>query len=220
MDTAIGIVPLLLFGGWLFGLLGRRVVCLLPRGAELRAPWCELATALLWAICGLRMVTGAAPVWWLPVPLCLGLLGVLLAGVDLAAQRLPNVLTVATFCSLGVLIGVAALLGPGAGLLVRAALGMLVFGGTHLAVHLLAPDSLGGGDVKLALGLGGVLGAVGMSAVLLATVLAGALTAALALGARLAAYPRWRGGIPHGPGLLAATWLFAAFPGAGLLISG
>jgi leader peptidase (prepilin peptidase)/N-methyltransferase len=65
---------------------------------------------------------------------------------------------------------------------------------------------MGGGDVKLAGSLGAVLGAVGWPAMAVAAVLAAAGTALLAVARRT-------NHAPHGPSLLAATWLIAAFPG-------
>jgi leader peptidase (prepilin peptidase)/N-methyltransferase len=81
---------------------------------------------------------------------------------------------------------------------------VVVFGGAHLAVHVLAPRALGAGDVKLAGSLGAVLGAVGWSALVVGAVLAALGTAVVALARRTRA-------APHGPGLLLATWLLAAW---------
>jgi leader peptidase (prepilin peptidase) / N-methyltransferase len=49
-----------------------------------------------------------------------------------------------------------------------------------------------------------VLGVLGVEALLLALVLASAVTLAL-----IAAVPRWRGGAPHGPGMLGAACLLS-----------
>lgn len=220
MGISTLIVIGLLAAGWLSGHFGRRLVLRLRPAAPVRAPCCELPIALLWAVSGLWVLAGAAPAWWLPVPLCLAWFGVLLAVLDLAERRLPDALTGIAFLLVLLSIGFASVAGPDGQLATRAALGVLLFGGAHLAVHLLNPASLGAGDVKLSASLGGVLGAVGLPALALAAVLAAVVTAALAFGARLFAYRPWRAGVPHGPGLLLATWVVAAFPGSGLLDSG
>lgn len=133
----------------------------------------------------------------------LGLLGgwcVLLAGADLAARRLPDVLTLPG-------AGVALLLTAGAGRGWAALLGALALAGPHLVVHLLAPRALGAGDGKLALGLGAAAGACGPDAWLLAAVgaplltgLAGVALVGLRRCSRSAA-------LPHGPGMCLATCL-------------
>ena len=69
-----------------------------------------------------------------------------------------------------------------------------------------------GSGAYLAGSLGAVLGALGWSALVVAAVLAAVVTASLAVGRRRAA-------APHGPGLLLATWLVAAFPGGHLASS-
>jgi leader peptidase (prepilin peptidase)/N-methyltransferase len=221
MSISAVIISALVLGlaGWLSGYGGRRLASRL-RAAPVRAPTCELPIALLWATSGIWVLTGAAPAWWLPVPLCLAWFGVLLAVIDLAERRLPDALTGVGFVLVLLCICFASVAGPGGVLAARGALGVVLFGGAHLAVHLLNPASMGAGDVKLSASLGGVLGAVGLPALALAAVLGAVLTVALALGARLLAYRTWRGGVPHGPGLLLATWLVAAFPGSGLLDSG
>jgi len=194
---------------------GRWLLGRLRRGAVFRPPWCELVTGALWAVTGWRLVVGALPWWWLPVPLLLAWFGVALAAVDLARRRLPDALTLPAYPVFGGALVIAACVGPSATLGVRALVGVLVFGGAHAAIHFAAPRSLGAGDVKLAGFLGAVLGAVSPVALIIAAVLAAGITAALACR-RTAGRP-WSA--PHGPGLLAATWLIAVFPAVGGLCS-
>ncbi|MQA12390.1 MAG: prepilin peptidase [Pseudonocardiaceae bacterium] len=190
-------------------LLGR-----LSRGARVRAPWCELAMGVLWALLGLRLGSAVTPAWWLPVPLLLAAFAVPLVVVDLRHRRLPDALTLPAYPVLGVAVACAGVFGGDSWLIGRALAGAALFAGAHALVRLLVPASLGAGDVKLAGSLGGVLGAVGWPAVLVAAVLATVLTLALAV-ARIHR-GEWRTGVPHGPGLLTAAWLVTAFPGTGL----
>jgi leader peptidase (prepilin peptidase)/N-methyltransferase len=81
-----------------------------------------------------------------------------------------------------------------------------VFLAAHVLVRLVSPSAMGAGDVKLAGSLGAVLGAVGWPALVVGAALAAGITGLLAAGSRAAT-------VPHGPGLLASTWLVAAFPG-------
>lgn len=183
----------------------------------MHSPWCELAVALLWAVAAARWISGAAPAWWLPVPLLLGWLGVLLTVTDLAHRRLPDLLTLPAYPVAVLVLGLAALLGPDPWLWLRAAVGGLVFWGLHALVRWRWRDALGRGDVKLAGTLGAVLGAVGPAALVIGAVVAAVVTALL--GLLLARVDRQRDpprGIPYGPGLLLATWLVAVFPGTGL----
>jgi leader peptidase (prepilin peptidase)/N-methyltransferase len=113
--------------------------------------------------------------------------GIVLALIDLRHHRLPDALTLP--------MGAALLLLEfhrlGAALLAAA-----IFGGAHLAVRRWRPHVMGGGDVKLAFGLGTVLA---LPSLLPAAILSSAVTLVLA------ALRRSRR-VPHGPGLLAATW--------------
>ncbi|MET8758701.1 A24 family peptidase [Lentzea sp. NPDC004782] len=113
--------------------------------------------------------------------------GIVLALIDLRHHRLPDALT----------------LPLGAGLLLlqshrlgEAAFGAAVFGGAHLAIRAWRPTMMGGGDVKLAAGLGATLS---LPLLLPAAILSSTVTLALAAAKRGRA-------VPHGPGLLAATW--------------
>jgi leader peptidase (prepilin peptidase)/N-methyltransferase len=166
-------------------------------------------TAALWLFTGWRWLAGAWPSWWLPVPLALTALAVPLAAADLRHRRLPDALTLPAYPILAGAVVAAAVAGPGAALVLRAAGAAALFGGLHLLAHTLSRRSLGAGDVKLAGALGAVLGALNWAALVVAATLAAAFTVVLAL------VRRWPHGVPHGPGLLVATWLVAVFPGAG-----
>jgi leader peptidase (prepilin peptidase) / N-methyltransferase len=196
--------------GILIGLLGRRVLGRLSRAVPIRPPWCEVAAGALSAVLGWRAMVGLLPWWWLPVPLLLGWIAVPLAAADLTRRRLPDALTLPAYPVLGLAVAVAAARGPDPGLGVRALAGIVLFGGIHAMVRILAPAALGAGDVKLAGSLGAVLGALGWPALAIAATLAAACTMVVAVVRRAAV-------APHGPGLLLATWLVAAFPGGHLL---
>jgi leader peptidase (prepilin peptidase)/N-methyltransferase len=112
----------------------------LPRGVPVPVPVCTVAVAALWAAVGER-ASESLPVWWWPVPLVLGWAGVLLVGADLIARRLPDVLTLAAYPVVAVLLGVAAV---GAGTpeaLARAGAGGLLWAGGYAAVRLVAPGA-------------------------------------------------------------------------------
>lgn len=175
------------------------------------AGWCELGTALSWAMLAWLWCSGVLPGWWLPVPLAVTAIGVPLVPADLRHRRLPDVLTLAAYPILAGALTIAAAAGSAPGLLWRALAVAVLFGGAHAVVHALAPSALGAGDVKLAGSLGAVLGACGWAAAVVAACLAAVVSALLAGLAALAGSSRWRTGVPHGPGLLLAVALVAVF---------
>src|ERR1039457_2858576 len=91
----------------------------------------------------------------------LGALGVALAAIDIAVQRLPDRLTLPAFPVLVVLLAVAAAIGHDGGALVRALLGSVALAGGYLLLALARPGQLGGGDIKLAALAGLALGWLG-----------------------------------------------------------
>ncbi|WP_246258300.1 prepilin peptidase [Amycolatopsis anabasis] len=209
------IVILCAISGGGAGLLACRMLRRCRRPAPVPAWCCAAGTGLGWAVVAWRRLADGWPAWWFPVPLVVSTLAVPLICADLRHRRLPDVLTLSAYPVLAVALGAAAVAGPGPGLAVRALLAALVFGGLHALVRLAAPAALGGGDVKLACGLGAVLGAVGWAALPVAAVVAAMGTVLLAAVAVTRRAATWRDGVPHGPGLLAATWLVSVFPGAG-----
>lgn len=119
---------------------------------------------------------------------------------DIRRRRLPNVLTVPGAV---VIVAVASLGGRGG----AALLGGCLLGGLYLAVHLADPVGLGGGDVKLAVGLGALTGALSQEVWVLAALAAPLLTAVLAAVSLLVG----RGGaVPHGPSMVIASLAAAA----------
>lgn len=132
-----------------------------------------LATALAAvAVAASRADAGSLPAWWLPVAWLVSVLGVPLALADVRHRRLPDVLTLPAYPAVALTLTLAAFSGGGWRLAAGAALGCLLFGGTHLIVHRLSAGGLGPGDVKLAGSFGAVLGAVGGLAPAVAAVLA------------------------------------------------
>lgn len=197
------------------GAAGRVLLARLRRGVRLRRGPCELLAALLFAAVAARWASGGLPAWWLPVPLALSAVGVPLAAVDLTRRRLPDALTLPAYGLLGAAVIAAAAGASDQALVLAAVLGGGMFFGVHLLVRLAAPRALGAGDVKLAGSLGGVLGAVGWPALAVSACLASLFTLVLAGLGRLGRAGGWGSGVPHGPGLLAATWLVVVFPGTG-----
>lgn len=131
---------------------------------------------MVWAV----VVTGA----WL----------LALSGYDIVERRLPNWLTLSGAV---LILVVATWSGRGfAALAGTAALSVL-----YLVVHLASPRAMGGGDVKLAIGLGALTGAFGVDVWLLAALAAPLCTAVLAVGAALRGYRT----VPHGPSMCAAS---------------
>ncbi|WP_180218526.1 prepilin peptidase [Streptomyces albus] len=124
---------------------------------------------------GLAAAVGVRPelaVWLLFVPCAL-----LLAAVDLAVMRLPDMLTLPLAAGTAALLGLAALLPGAAGSWRGALLGGLVLAGAFFALFVISPRAVAFGDVKLALSVGVALGWYGW-AVLFAGAFLGFLSAA------------------------------------------
>jgi leader peptidase (prepilin peptidase)/N-methyltransferase len=117
-----------------------------------------------------------------------------LSTYDIRHRRLPNWLTLPGGI---VILSAAAVFGHGLAALVGAAALAVVY----LVVHVSAPAALGGGDVKLAIGLGALTGMFGPDVWVLAAVGAPLLTAGLACGAAIRGIPT----VPHGPSMCVAS---------------
>ena len=146
-------VPVL---GWLV-LRGRCADCSEPISA--RYPLVELGTGLAFAATGARFADEPR---LLPAYLLFVALGIALALIDLDVRRLPNVLVLPAYPVLAALLATA---GDGPALL-RAAVAAAALFAIFFLIALVAPGSLGFGDVKLAGVVGGVLGHLSWGALL------------------------------------------------------
>ncbi|MCV7040677.1 prepilin peptidase [Mycolicibacterium moriokaense] len=114
-----------------------------------------------------------------------------LSWYDVRERRLPNWLTVPGAAT--ILAG-AVVAGHGT----SAAAGAASLFAIYLALHLTAPTAMGGGDVKLAIGIGALTGAFGVDVWSLAALGAPLLTAAVAVVAGVGSTART---VPHGPSM-------------------
>jgi leader peptidase (prepilin peptidase) / N-methyltransferase len=136
-----------------------------------------------------------------------GVLGVALALIDIAAQRLPDPLTLPAYPILIILLAGAALYSHDFAALVRALLGGLALGGTFLLLALVRPGQLGGGDIKLAGIAGLALGWLGWPALIAGAALAFVLSALVSLALLAARRLTLRSAICFGPFLVGGTLL-------------
>ena len=138
--------------------------------------------------------------------------------IDVAVQRLPDVLTAAAYAATAAFLLLAAAAGAGRWSdMARAALGGLALAGVYFALLLISPSGMGLGDVKLAASLGTLLAWFGWRLLVLGG-FAGFLLAAVYSIVLLAAGRATRKQhIPFGPFMIAGTFLAVlAWPMAGL----
>lgn len=153
------------------------------------------------------LLTGAALLIG-PRPVLAGVLwltaaGVVLAGVDLASHRLPDVVTFPALAALAGAVAVDALVtGSVDRALAGTTWGVVVLGGA-VVVRLAAPAGLGYGDVKLLVPIGVLLGWCGGSTLVVVGLFLGLLTGAVVSLVLLATRRAgWRTAVPFGPPLL------------------
>ncbi|OJV23045.1 MAG: hypothetical protein BGO26_01325 [Actinobacteria bacterium 69-20] len=165
--------------------------------------WCLLAAgcaAAAWAALSVRPVAAA-------ITFGVGLVAMILAAaIDVALQRLPNVLTIGA-AMLGLVVLPTVTWVTGDGLAWRAAAGGAIFGGWILIGALALRDSYGFGDVKLAAACGIYASWLSWTSLVVAV-----LTTQLAIAAVLL-YGRLRGRerMPLGPAFVVGLLVAAAF---------
>jgi leader peptidase (prepilin peptidase) / N-methyltransferase len=136
-----------------------------------------------------------------------GVLGVALAAIDIATQRLPDPLTLPAYPLLVTLLAIAALADDDFAALGRALLGGLALAGAFLLLALVRPAQLGGGDIKLAGIAGLVLGWLGWPALIAGAALAFVLSALVSLALLAARRVTLHSAICFGPFLLGGALL-------------
>lgn len=203
--SAVVVVAGFVAVGVLAGAGARWLLGRLRRGARVRPPGCEVGVAAVWGATGAAWAADMVAPAWLPVLLGLGWFGITAAAVDLAHHRLPDALT------LPALPAAVLLLVPlGSGAVARGVIGAGIAVAAHAALHLLAPEAMGAGDVKLAAPLGAVLAAVSWPALVLAAVLAALITGCIATVGRCTRRLARGAAVPHGPSMLIAAWMVAS----------
>ncbi|MFI8994669.1 prepilin peptidase [Streptomyces sp. NPDC053542] len=140
---------------------------------------------------------GARPelaVWLLLAPVA-----VLLATVDAAVHRLPDVLTLPAAGAAAALLGAAALLPGHRGSWTGALLGGLALAAAYFVLFLIRPDGLGFGDVKLALALGIALGWYGWAVLFLGAFAGFVLGSVYGIGMMIVRRADRKSAMPFGP---------------------
>jgi leader peptidase (prepilin peptidase) / N-methyltransferase len=140
--------------------------------------------------------------------------GVALSVVDLAEKRLPNPVVALTLAAVGLLLVAATTLTGVWMPLVWALVGAAAMFAFYVLLAIIAPSSVGMGDVKLAVLIGLLLGWLGIGAWLAGLVAAfvvGGIVALIALALRRVTL---HGSIPFGPSMLAGALVAALLVGA------
>jgi leader peptidase (prepilin peptidase)/N-methyltransferase len=137
----------------------------------------------------------------------LGVVGVALAVIDVAVQRLPDRLTLPAYPALVALLGAAAITEHDGGALARALLGSLALAGGYLLLALLRAGQLGGGDIKLAFLVGLALGWLGWRTLFIGASLGFVLAAIVGLALLASRRVTLRSAISFGPYLLGGALL-------------
>jgi leader peptidase (prepilin peptidase)/N-methyltransferase len=138
-----------------------------------------------------------------------GALGVALAAIDIAVQRLPDPLTLPAYPILIAMLAIAALVSGDFAALGRAMLGCLALSGCFLLLALIRPGQMGGGDIKLAGLIGLVLGWLGWPALISGAALAFVLSAIVGLALLAARRVTLRSAMSFGPFLIGGAVLAA-----------
>lgn len=165
------------------------------------------------AVAGYPAGSPAEAALLLSVLLPVALVGVLLAAVDLAVLRLPDVVVLPTALIVAALLAVAAAVTGEPGPMVRALAAAGVLGAAYALLALLPGSAMGFGDVKLAAVLGAPLGWLGWPAVLLGGVLPVLLGGVAALGLLATGRIRRDTPVPFGPALVAGFLVAIALAG-------
>jgi leader peptidase (prepilin peptidase) / N-methyltransferase len=136
-----------------------------------------------------------------------GVLGVALAAIDIAVQRLPDALTLPAYPIMITLLTGAAIASHDFAALLRALLGGLCLAGLYLLLALIRPGQLGGGDIKLAGVAGLALGWLGWPILIVGAALGFLLSGIVGVALLAARRVTLHSAISFGPFLLGGALL-------------
>jgi leader peptidase (prepilin peptidase)/N-methyltransferase len=180
-----------------------------PVAGDGKPTYRDLGTTRFVLVCG-ALAGVAAAISWLSVPRyaqpmwsVLAILGVLLAAIDARTSWLPLQLTRTAWLAMTVTAVLAASLGGGVWVVVRAAAGAAIGGGLYLLVWLLSRGGFGFGDVRFAPLLGAAAAADSWTLLWL-TLLLGTMTGGL-MGLLRLAQGR-RDPFPYAPSMLVGAY--------------
>lgn len=188
--------------GW-FLLRGKCADCSEPISA--RYPLVEAGTGIAFAATGYRFADEPRI---LAAYLVFVALGIALALIDLDVRRLPDVLVLPAYPVLAVLLAIG---GDGHALW-RATVAAASLFAFFFLIAMLAPGSMGFGDVKLAGVIGGVLGYLSWGALLIGAFLGFLLGSIIGLGLLIAGKADRKTAVPFGPFMIlgAVVTIFGA----------
>jgi prepilin signal peptidase PulO-like enzyme (type II secretory pathway) len=175
---------------------------------------CYYEAPIRWARAGISITTAAVfgALGWrfagaaeLPAFLYLGVVGVLLAFIDIAVRRLPDRFTFPSYLVGSALLGVAVLVGAPPVRLVYALIGMAVLWSLYAVQHFVLSKAIGMGDVKLSGVLGLYLGWLGHSAWWLGLLAGFVIGGVYATGIMITRRGSRTSELPFGPFMLAGA---------------
>lgn len=191
-------------------LRGRCADCRAP--ISVRYPLIEAGTAVgfmaasAWA--WHRDVLAVLPAWWYLVSV-----GMALGAIDIAVHRLPNVLVLASYPAMAVLLAAASVISGDWGALGRAGVGMVGLLVFYVLLALVYPAGMGWGDVKLAGVLGGLTAYVGWGALVVGAFAGFALGAVVAVVMMALGRGTGKTPLPFGPFMLLGAVVGVVFGG-------
>jgi prepilin signal peptidase PulO-like enzyme (type II secretory pathway) len=197
--TALATAPAGAVAGWFMSALSARYCDPPSRARRLAA---AAVTAAVCAAFGWRFGPDAT----LPAYLYLGAAGTLLAFIDVAVRRLPDLLTLPSYVIGAALFGLAVpFTADGGARFGYALIGMAALWLLYGVQYFFAPSQIGLGDVKLAGVLGLYLGWLGPATWLLGMVLGFVFGALVALGLLAARKVTRKSELPFGPYMIAGA---------------
>jgi leader peptidase (prepilin peptidase)/N-methyltransferase len=133
-------------------------------------------------------------------------ISIVLTLIDLDTHRLPNSIVLPSYLVAGILFTIAAWLTNEWGLLLRAAIGMVVLYAFYALLRFARPDGMGGGDVKLAGVIGIYLGWLGWGALAVGAFAAFLYGGVFGIALLVLRRAGRKTAIPFGPWMILGAW--------------